>query len=238
MAKQKSARRGSRTAALCLRARAAASAGRSRNAAAGAKSASIAGTVARPKTVPTHGPARVTAGRRSAYAAGERRSFRRRSRAARADGRAERRAGSSSSQTASPTFRPATQSGGLAVARRRGAARLRRALVRLERRGRRRRARPGSRRSSRSATSRTVTVALTPEEHDSYYLGFANRCLWPLFHYRLDLADLRTGPEATYFAVNKRFAKEVAPLLEPRRHDLGARLSAHPASPPICGSGR
>src|SRR4051812_2770255 len=36
-----------------------------------------------------------------------------------------------------------------------------------------------------------VTVPLSSEEHESFYLGFANQCLWPLFHYRLDLADLR-----------------------------------------------
>ena len=60
----------------------------------------------------------------------------------------------------------------------------------------------------------TATIALTPAEHESYYLGFANRCLWPLFHYRVDLADLRTGPEAVYASVNKRFAQEVQPLLE------------------------
>ncbi|MDQ3561120.1 MAG: trehalose-6-phosphate synthase [Pseudomonadota bacterium] len=62
---------------------------------------------------------------------------------------------------------------------------------------------------------RSVTVALTPEEHEGYYLGYANRCLWPLFHYRLDLADLKTGAEAAYFAVNERFAREVARFLKP-----------------------
>jgi trehalose 6-phosphate synthase len=61
-----------------------------------------------------------------------------------------------------------------------------------------------------------ATVPLTPKEHESYYLGFANRCLWPLLHYRLDLAELRSGSETTYFSVNKRFADLVAPLLEPR----------------------
>lgn len=61
----------------------------------------------------------------------------------------------------------------------------------------------------------SVTVALTPEEHEGYYLGFANRCLWPLFHYRLDLADMKAGAEQAYLAVNERFAKEVAALLEP-----------------------
>jgi trehalose 6-phosphate synthase len=69
--------------------------------------------------------------------------------------------------------------------------------------------------TGRAGEVKTVTIALTPEEHESYYLGFANRCLWPLFHYRLDVADLRTGPEAIYSAVNKRFAQQVAPLLEP-----------------------
>jgi trehalose 6-phosphate synthase len=62
----------------------------------------------------------------------------------------------------------------------------------------------------------TVTLALTPAEHDGYYLGFANHCLWPLVHYRVDLADLRAGIEQTYFAVNRRFARSVAPLLHPR----------------------
>jgi trehalose 6-phosphate synthase len=61
-----------------------------------------------------------------------------------------------------------------------------------------------------------VTVPLSPEEHESFYLGFANQCLWPLFHYRLDLADLRAGSESTYFAVNKRFAGSVAGLLRER----------------------
>jgi trehalose 6-phosphate synthase len=61
----------------------------------------------------------------------------------------------------------------------------------------------------------TITVPLTPEEHEGYYLGFANRCLWPLFHYRLDLADLRAGIEAPYIAVNRRLARELAPWLKP-----------------------
>jgi trehalose 6-phosphate synthase len=61
----------------------------------------------------------------------------------------------------------------------------------------------------------TVTMPLTAEEFDGYYLGFANRCLWPLFHYRLDLADLRAGIEAPYFAVNRRFATALAPYLKP-----------------------
>jgi trehalose 6-phosphate synthase len=63
---------------------------------------------------------------------------------------------------------------------------------------------------------RFVTTPLTPEEHESFYLGYANGCLWPLLHYRLDLADLKGGLEAAYLGVNERFAREVAALVEPR----------------------
>src|SRR5690606_37586331 len=32
-----------------------------------------------------------------------------------------------------------------------------------------------------------MTLDLTPEEQLGYYQGFANQCLWPLFHFRSDL---------------------------------------------------
>jgi trehalose 6-phosphate synthase len=35
----------------------------------------------------------------------------------------------------------------------------------------------------------TATIDLTRAEYDSYYLGYANSVLWPVFHYRLDLAS-------------------------------------------------
>ena len=88
----------------------------------------------------------------------------------------------------------------------------------------------------------TVTIPLTSAEHDSYYLGFANRCLWPLFHYRLDLADLSTDTETGYYDVNRRFAKELFPLVEPDDtiwvHDyhlipLGAYLRQETVTNPI-----
>ena len=88
----------------------------------------------------------------------------------------------------------------------------------------------------------SATVPLTPEEHEGFYLGYANRCLWPLFHYRLDLADLKTGAEVAYFAVNERFAKAVARLLKPDDtvwvHDyqlvpLGAALRRNRVTNPI-----
>jgi trehalose 6-phosphate synthase len=36
-------------------------------------------------------------------------------------------------------------------------------------------------------------VDLTQRDLDEYYAGFANRALWPLFHYRLDLTDFPVG---------------------------------------------
>jgi trehalose 6-phosphate synthase len=58
-----------------------------------------------------------------------------------------------------------------------------------------------------------VTVDLAREDHDAYYLGYANGVLWPVFHYRLDLADFDAGYIAGYRRVNQLFARTLAPLL-------------------------
>ncbi|MCW7538373.1 alpha,alpha-trehalose-phosphate synthase (UDP-forming) [Aquabacterium sp. A7-Y] len=59
-----------------------------------------------------------------------------------------------------------------------------------------------------------VTVDLSREDHDSYYLGYSNRVLWPVFHYRLDLADFNTSSLAGYRRVNQMFARKLMPLLK------------------------
>jgi trehalose 6-phosphate synthase len=58
-----------------------------------------------------------------------------------------------------------------------------------------------------------ATQALTQEEHDGYYLGYSNRALWPVFHYRLDLAVFDTAELERYRAVNQRMARSLAGLL-------------------------
>ncbi|WP_028008171.1 alpha,alpha-trehalose-phosphate synthase (UDP-forming) [Solimonas flava] len=58
-----------------------------------------------------------------------------------------------------------------------------------------------------------ATLDLTQAELDDYYNGFANRCLWPLFHYRLDLAAFDRRFYDGYQRVNRRFAQTLAPLL-------------------------
>ncbi len=60
-----------------------------------------------------------------------------------------------------------------------------------------------------------ATVDLSREDHDSYYLGYSNGVLWPVFHYRLDLADFDAGFIGGYRRVNQMFARKLAGLLKP-----------------------
>ena len=60
-----------------------------------------------------------------------------------------------------------------------------------------------------------TTVDLCREDHDSYYLGYSNGVLWPVFHYRLDLADFDAGYIGGYRRVNKLLARKLMPLLRP-----------------------
>ena len=74
---------------------------------------------------------------------------------------------------------------------------------------------PGSEaKEFRSGKVRYALIDLTKHELDGFYAGFANRTLWPLFHYRLDLASFEHGWYATYRDVNIRFAKLLQPLLQ------------------------
>jgi trehalose 6-phosphate synthase len=56
---------------------------------------------------------------------------------------------------------------------------------------------------------------LTEKDVEEYYFGFANRVLWPICHYRLDLAEYGRKEMTGYFRVNRFFAHRLAPMLEP-----------------------
>ena len=58
-----------------------------------------------------------------------------------------------------------------------------------------------------------VTVDLSRQDHADYYNGFANRTLWPLLHFRVDLVDYNRATYAGYKRVNALFAEKLAPLL-------------------------
>jgi trehalose 6-phosphate synthase len=60
-----------------------------------------------------------------------------------------------------------------------------------------------------------ATLDLSPEEHATYYAGFSNATLWPLFHYRLGLIDFRRAQIEGYLAVNARYARTLARLIRP-----------------------
>jgi len=61
----------------------------------------------------------------------------------------------------------------------------------------------------------TALVDLEEADRDEYYNGYANKTLWPLFHYRTDLAAYDRAYGEGYRRVNKRFAATLAPLIEP-----------------------
>lgn len=58
-----------------------------------------------------------------------------------------------------------------------------------------------------------ATVNLSRRDHAEYYNGFANRTLWPIFHYRIDLTDFNRQNYAGYLRVNTLFAEKLLPLL-------------------------
>ncbi|AFC87220.1 alpha,alpha-trehalose-phosphate synthase (UDP-forming) [Frateuria aurantia] len=60
-----------------------------------------------------------------------------------------------------------------------------------------------------------VTMDLSRTDHDQYYAGFANRALWPLFHYRAGLVEYRRANMEGYLRVNELFADRLLPLLQP-----------------------
>ncbi len=61
----------------------------------------------------------------------------------------------------------------------------------------------------------TVTLPLTRKDYDEYYSGFSNSLLWPILHYRLDLAEYQATYLRGYKRVNSKFADALARLLKP-----------------------
>jgi trehalose 6-phosphate synthase len=61
----------------------------------------------------------------------------------------------------------------------------------------------------------SALVDLEEQDVDEYYNGYANRTLWPLFHFRIDLAEYDRSFAGGYERVNERFAETVVPLIEP-----------------------
>ncbi|HIG24107.1 trehalose-6-phosphate synthase [Henriciella sp.] len=59
-----------------------------------------------------------------------------------------------------------------------------------------------------------IVTDFTEAEHDGFYLQYANRVIWPVFHYRVDLAHFGDTDFDAYEKVNKRIADMVVSHLE------------------------
>jgi trehalose 6-phosphate synthase len=74
---------------------------------------------------------------------------------------------------------------------------------------------PESATSLRSYGPVSYAVAdLSRRDLEEFYHGFANRALWPICHYRLDLAEYSAQHTAGFFRVNGSFARRLAKLLD------------------------
>jgi len=60
-----------------------------------------------------------------------------------------------------------------------------------------------------------LTTDLTRADYQEYYNGFANRMLWPILHYRLDLAEYSSRDLTGYMRVNNQFADQLHKVLRP-----------------------
>jgi trehalose 6-phosphate synthase len=60
-----------------------------------------------------------------------------------------------------------------------------------------------------------ITLDLSKEDHQEYYNGFTNRVLWPILHYRVDLAEFSRRDLSGYLRVNGHFARELDKVLAP-----------------------
>jgi trehalose 6-phosphate synthase len=68
-------------------------------------------------------------------------------------------------------------------------------------------------RSIRHKNVEYVVTDLTRHDYREYYNGFANRVLWPILHYRLDLAEFARRDLSGYFRVNDHFATELEKVI-------------------------
>lgn len=66
----------------------------------------------------------------------------------------------------------------------------------------------------KKGTTKTITLPLTQKDYQEYYSGFSNSVLWPIFHYRLDLANFSDQYLQGYQRVNSKFADALTPILE------------------------
>ena len=118
-----------------------------------------------------------------------------------------------SNRVALPTRQGGTQAGGLAVAMR--AVLRRQSGIWFGWSGSVAPDAPGPAREIQHGGLSYVVTDLLQEDYDEYYNGFANRVLWPILHYRLDLAEFLRRDLTGYMRVNEHFASELHKFIKP-----------------------
>ena len=73
----------------------------------------------------------------------------------------------------------------------------------------------GPTRVQREGRLTRMLVDLERADYEGYYLEFANCVLWPVFHYRVNLAEYGREQWAAYGRVNEMFAERLVPALRP-----------------------
>ncbi|MBV9017056.1 MAG: trehalose-6-phosphate synthase [Alphaproteobacteria bacterium] len=73
----------------------------------------------------------------------------------------------------------------------------------------------GSPKLSQDGDITAAVLDLSRRDFEEYYIGYANRVLWPLFHYRASLIGFSRRDLAGYLRVNRSFARALAPMLQP-----------------------
>ncbi|MFG1373517.1 alpha,alpha-trehalose-phosphate synthase (UDP-forming) [Xanthobacter oligotrophicus] len=68
---------------------------------------------------------------------------------------------------------------------------------------------------TRKAGITYAVVDLKAEDHQEYYNGFANRVLWPVLHYRVDLSEFFRSDLSGYIRVNRMFADHLEKIIRP-----------------------
>ncbi len=60
-----------------------------------------------------------------------------------------------------------------------------------------------------------MALDLPKQDYEEYYQGFANSVLWPILHYRVDLAEYTNADLSGYKRVNALFADKLSAVLQP-----------------------
>jgi len=58
-----------------------------------------------------------------------------------------------------------------------------------------------------------AVIDLSNTDYQEYYNGFANRVLWPILHYRVDLQDYSRADQSGYMRVNRLFADQLSAVM-------------------------